>query len=219
MSLESRTTPRRPGRPPADGVDQRERLLDTAVACFSRDGIAGTSLRQLARESEVTPAMLHYYFGSKDRLVEAVIAERLMPVLDGLRSHLGSAQGKDAATLLRTLVRGFFATIENHPWLPPLWVREVLCDAGQLRDLIVTRVAPQLPVPVVRQLTEAQARGEINPDLDPRLLFVTLIGLTVFPFAAAPIWRQALSATDIDSDRLLDHTLAFLTHGIGVPNA
>ena len=63
---------RAPGRPPAnrrgaDG-DVRERLLDAAIACYVRGGIAATSLREIAREAQVTPALLNYYFGGKDEL-------------------------------------------------------------------------------------------------------------------------------------------------------
>ena len=64
---------RRPGRPPADQANLRERLLDAAVECFKTTSIAATSLRSIAVAAGVTPAMVHYYFGSKERLLEAFI--------------------------------------------------------------------------------------------------------------------------------------------------
>ncbi|WP_026033635.1 TetR/AcrR family transcriptional regulator, partial [Dyella japonica] len=58
--------PRRaPGRPGTDSPDLRATLVEAALACFVRDGIAATSLRGIAAQAGVTPAMLNYYFGSK----------------------------------------------------------------------------------------------------------------------------------------------------------
>ena len=61
---------RRSAPRPADGrfPDLRLRLLDAALACFVRKGIAATSLRDIATEAGVTPALLHYYFGDKAQL-------------------------------------------------------------------------------------------------------------------------------------------------------
>ena len=108
---------RTPGRPLGEGVDLRAGLLDATVACFARHGIAGSSLRQIATEAGVTPALLHYYFGGKEALLEAVIEERLMPVMQGLRGPLLQA-GDDPGALIRGFVRTVLATALAHPWLP-----------------------------------------------------------------------------------------------------
>ena len=70
-SASSTSAPRRfrsPGRPAGEGDDLRQRLLDASVSCFARQGIVGSSLREIAAEAGATPAMLHYYFGGKDAL-------------------------------------------------------------------------------------------------------------------------------------------------------
>src|SRR5262247_3864405 len=87
--------PRRPGRPRADEANQRERLLDAAVACFAADGIAATSLRSIAIKAGVTPALVNYYFGSKERLLDAFVTERVLPVIGLLREKVFAA-GDDA---------------------------------------------------------------------------------------------------------------------------
>src|SRR5207342_788643 len=70
---------RAPGRPTGASPDQRARLLDAAVACFARRGIAAATLREIATDAGVNPALVHYYFGDNVQLQQAVIAERLMP--------------------------------------------------------------------------------------------------------------------------------------------
>ena len=66
---ESTSQGRRPGRPRGTKptATGRERLLDIALDLFSRQGIANTSLNAIAKEAGVTPAMLHYYFNSREQ--------------------------------------------------------------------------------------------------------------------------------------------------------
>ena len=44
---------------------------------------------------------------------------------------------------------------------------------------------------------------------------VSLVGLTLFPAAGAPIWRQMFDAGDLDADAMRDHTIALLDRGVG----
>ena len=199
----------------ADSPDQRLRLLDAALACFAREGMAATSLRAIATEAGVTPAMLHYYFGDKAQLQQAVIAERLLPAFARMREMLMGTDG-DVAALIAAFVRGIELLVTEHPWLPSLWVREVLCEGGALRELLVNQLAPQLPQMLAKRFAQAQQQGRINAELDPRLLVVSLIGLTMFPAAGAPIWRRVFDAGDIDAAAMHRHTIALLDRGIGV---
>ena len=206
---------RRAGRPAgAGGADLRERLLDAAIACYVRTGIAAAPLRAIAAEAGVTPAMLHYYFGDKAQLQQAVVEERLMPVFGDLRERLLRAD-EDVAALIAAFVGGIGALVARHPWLPALWVREVLCEGGALRELMLARVGPQLPRLLAERFALAQRQGQLDPALDPRLLVVSLVGLTLFPAAGAPIWRQFFQADDLDAEALRAHTLALLDRGIG----
>ena len=209
---------RAPGRPSADSPDLRGRLLDAALACFVRKGIAATSLRDIATEAGVTPALLHYYFGDKAQLQQEVIAQKILPVFAALREPLLQA-GDDIAALIAGFVTGIGRIVAEHPWLPPLWVREVLCEGGALRDLLFDRIGPQLPQMMAKRFAEAQAQGRINPDLDPRLLMVSLVGLTLFPAAGAPIWRRLLSAEDLNFDTVRLHTLSLLDRGLELDHA
>jgi AcrR family transcriptional regulator len=188
-------------------------LLEAAVVCFARQGIAGSSLRTIAAEAGATPALLHYYFGGKDALLTAVIEEKLMPVMLGLRGPLLQA-GDDPRALIRSFVRMVIATAWTHPWLPQLWVREVLHEGGGLRRLMFDRIGPLLPHLLAERFAQLQAQGHLNPRLDPRLLVPSLIGQTMFMAASAPIWRGVFDAADVDADALCDHVLALLESGL-----
>ena len=158
---------RLPGRPVSSGAgaqatDLRGRLLDAAIACFVRKGIDGTSLRDIATEASVTPALLHYYFGDKMQLQQAVIEERVMPVFAALREPLMRI-GDDTAALVAGFVTGIGRIVAEHPWLPPLWVREVLCEGGALREVLFNQIGPQLPQMMASRFAEAQAARRDQP--------------------------------------------------------
>ena len=204
---------RKAGRPEAGGADLRETLLDAAIACFVREGIAATPLRAIAREADVTPAMLHYYFGDKEALVQALVAQRFLPVLAGMRARV--EPDADIATLIRGFVRGIVQAIGENPWLPSLWVREVLAEGGALRDMLVEVVGPQLPRMLAVRISEAQRKGELPADIDPELLVTSLIGMTMFPAAGAPVWGR-LFQREMDIAALERHAIAMLNHGLGL---
>jgi len=95
-----------------------------------------------------------------------------------------------------------------------LWVREVLCEGGALRGVVLTRFAPLLPVQLARRFAEARSEGHLNPDLDPRLLVVSLLGLVMLPYAAGSLWRGIFASDDLDDEALVNHVLALLERGL-----
>lgn len=205
---------RAPGRPGGDAAeDQQARLLAAALDCFVRQGVAATRLRDIAQQAGVTPALVNYYFGDKQQLLDTLVRERLLPAVAGLGARLAQA-GDDLDATVTAFVEGVFEVVERHPWWPQLWVREVLCEGGALRGLLMDEVAPRVAQLVVARFTAAQARGELNAALDPRLLMTSLVGLTLFPIAGAPIWRQVLGARDLDAGAVSRHALALLRSGM-----
>lgn len=63
---------RRPGRP-AGSSDTRDRILASARELFARNGIANTSIRAVAAAAGVDPALVHHYFGTKEKLFAAAV--------------------------------------------------------------------------------------------------------------------------------------------------
>ena len=216
--MPARTAPRSPstrrtrraGRPADATGDARSALLDAAIGCFTRDGIAGTSISGVARAAGVTPAMVHYYFGDKDALVKAVIEERLLPAFATMREGLSALGDAPLPRVLEGFVDGVTEMVQAHPWLPPLWVREVLCEGGALRAVLAESIGPQIPRVLAQRFARDAGEGALAPGIDPRLLVVTLVGLTLFPAAGAPVWRTLLGAEAIAPLAMRAHTLAVL---------
>ncbi|PLR28052.1 TetR/AcrR family transcriptional regulator [Caulobacter zeae] len=65
------------GRPSkATGLDLKETILDSAEGLFARHGFHGVTTRQVASEAGVDTALIHYYFGAKRELFDAVFLRR-----------------------------------------------------------------------------------------------------------------------------------------------
>lgn len=190
--------------------------MEAALACYVRQGIRATSIRDIATEAGVTPALVHYYYGDASQLLERVIAERLMPVFNAVRDSVAVTDDADPGAIAAAFVNAVCAAVEKHSWWPALWVREVLSEGGALRDLLVLRIAPELTRSIAKRFASAQAQGRLNGELDPRLVMVTLVGLTLFPAAGAPIWRRIFDAADLTMDDVRRHALAVLARGLEV---
>jgi AcrR family transcriptional regulator len=75
-----------PPPPPAgDRPTGRERILAAAISCFAANGVDGTSLKRVAEEAEVSPALIVHHFGTKDGLQEACDDEVIGIIRDQLR--------------------------------------------------------------------------------------------------------------------------------------
>ena len=209
--------PRPPGRPTAGDGDRREHVLDAALACYLQRGIAATSLRDISRQAGVTPALLHYYFDAAAGLRDAVVAERVLPVFGQAQAVLLDMRDAPLRQTLEAFVDCICGLVARHPWLPSLWIREVVSEGGELRDLLTTGLMRELAAPVVARFAAEQAVGRLNPGLEPRLLMVSLVGLTLLPAAGMPIWQQVFAAGDLGVDAIRTHALALLERGLELP--
>jgi AcrR family transcriptional regulator len=212
----TRHTVRRIGRPrPTPGMDARERLLDTAVTLFAKEGIAATPIAKIASHAGVTPAMVHYYFTNRERLLDAVCEERLLRNVNAVWAPLAEDK-ESAAELVRGLVQRIMRAGETQPWLPSLWLREIVTEGGQLRERMLKRLPLDHIQKFITHLSAAKLKGQLNPAVEPRLVFVSLIGLTLLPLAAMNIWRRLPLLQGVGHEELGRHAEALLLHGLFV---
>ncbi|TSD47649.1 TetR/AcrR family transcriptional regulator [Rhodococcus sp. KBS0724] len=76
--MSSNKIPLRPGRRPGKS-ETRTQILDSARRAFSQNGFARTTVRAIASDADVDPALIHHYFGSKEQLFTAAIDLPLDP--------------------------------------------------------------------------------------------------------------------------------------------
>jgi TetR/AcrR family transcriptional regulator len=207
--MSSKAARRSIGRPPQGAaVDARALLLDAALPLFAERGVAGTTIAGIAARAGVTPAMVHYYFSNRDRLLDAVAEERLREIVTSVWAPVVATD--EVVPMLRGLVKRILEATEANPWLPSLWLREVVSEGGQLRE----RLLRILPFEYVRHLiatvTGAQRRGEVSPHLEPRLVLLSVIGLTFLPLATMRMWQALPILQGVEREDIARHAEALL---------
>ena len=58
----------------------KKRIMDVAEQLFAARGVSGTSIRNITSRAKVNLAAVHYHFGSKESVLEAVVSRRLVPL-------------------------------------------------------------------------------------------------------------------------------------------
>ncbi len=207
--------PRRPGRPSgaASGPEQRNRLLDTALVLFAKHGIVDTPLSAIAREAGVTPAMLHYYFKTRDQLLDVVIDERIQPRRIAVGEMFKMDEG-DPVTVITRLAERMMQTATEQPWFPSLWMREVFSDNGILRQRILKRYGKLHHQGAIDCIAHWQAQGRLNPDIEPALVFISILGLTIMPLMATQTWQRDPLRTPLGPADIARHAVAILSYGV-----
>jgi AcrR family transcriptional regulator len=174
--------------PAARDADTETRILDAAHAVFLRRGTAGARMQEIAREAGVNPALLHYYFRSKERLSEAVFRRAAGELLPALVQILAS--DRELEDKVEAVVDLEHTRLLKTPYLPAFILSELAHHPERARQFIsgVTGTVPEELGRVVLAKLKAQiaARvkaGRMQP-IEPDQFAVNLLSLCIFPFAA-----------------------------------
>ena len=197
---------RKPGRPKSTA--SREQFLDVAVTLFSRQGVAATTLAHIAKDVGVTSAMVHYHFANRDQLLDAVASERILPFLNTMWALITPESLKDPAQVLRDTAACIFDHSVKLPWLAPIWLADTASANGELGQ----RIMHLLPVDKIQQLTESikadQSAGKLDPRLQPHMIFMSMVGLVLLPFATLDNCSQVHPDADFSTEALRHHVMS-----------
>ncbi|HEY6531993.1 MAG TPA: helix-turn-helix domain-containing protein [Acidimicrobiales bacterium] len=79
-----RRGPRRPEGAPAGPDEVRRAVLDAAAALFTTRGVGAVSLRDIATEANIQVALIRRYIGTREELIDAVMADLSNQVVTGV---------------------------------------------------------------------------------------------------------------------------------------
>ncbi len=119
--------------------DTRDKILDAATRLFAASDSRGASLRAIAREAGVNSALIHYHFGSREGLFEAVVLRALVPVQARRLTLMAAmkAQGPpSAAGLARLFVEPLLPTEGDDHELQAVALRLLARSFTEQRSLV-----------------------------------------------------------------------------------
>lgn len=98
-------------------MEKKEHIMKHALELFAAKGFEGTSVRDIAAAAQVNVAMMNYYFGSKEKLFEAVVeykASYMKDVLQALEEDKTKTEIEKIDIVIEAYVRRFFSHTAFH---------------------------------------------------------------------------------------------------------
>ena len=159
-------------------------ILDAAERLFARQGFTATTIKQIGKEADVNPALLYYYYDSKETLYRAMLQRILGQLL---------ARGSDAieratshADRIRAFVRAQARLLADHPHFPQLFVREMVDHQASHAEEAITSTAAGAFKRLCDVIVAGQQDGVFHRSLDPRFAAISIIAQVAYFVIARP---------------------------------
>lgn len=179
-----------------------DRILDAALHRFGTDGFSATSVRALAKDADVSPALILHHYGSKDGLRQACD-----DYVFAFFQQMFARQGDPTQTM--SAFEGF--TAESMALMRYL-MRQASEDSPRANDLIANIIE------LTKQTMAEQTRaGYAKPSDDPDMRAAVLVMLRLGPLLFSGAMQRATGADVLHPDglrRMYRTTIEILESGI-----
>ena len=177
--------------------EKQHEILNAAERLFEEKGFDGTSVRDIAKEADVNIAMISYYFGSKDKLLEALFDIRLENFK--IDEQLIFKEHFTALESLENLVFLYVKTMNQNAG-----VYKILSVEGGLKKKLInsdsfTKIKKYNLDLVTKVLEKGYRSGEFKNEVSPILLHSTMMG-TFMNFQMNRSFLQNILQLQSDND-------------------
>lgn len=169
-------------------LSTEEKIKEAAGVVFTKKGYGNARTRDIAEEAGINLALLNYYFRSKEKLFQIVMAERIDKLFGVLVPILNDA----STTLeekLEKITENYINMLLEHPDLPIFVLSEIRNNPGQLSNRLQAQKLLRESV-FVKQLSERKT------DINPIHFLMNLLGMNLFPFVAKPVLQPILGSEE-----------------------
>jgi len=205
-------------------IDTKDRILDAAERLFAENGYSATSLRRIMNDAGVNVASVHYYFHSKEVLLEAVLLRRAEAANHERLEMLArfEQEAPDGRVTVEKVLEAFLVPTLRMAADPARGGHVFLRLMGRLHaesDLLPGIILVQFR-PVLLRFAEALARA--LPDLSPAELYFRArlaMGATaqVFRDSSYRKWAQGGAGGSFDWQPVLGRLVSYLSAGFRAP--
>jgi AcrR family transcriptional regulator len=184
-----------------DNSDTEKKILTAASKIFLDKGKDGARMQEIADQAGINKALLHYYFRSKERLFQEVFKNEVMTLLNNILDAISETE--DFRDFLTQFVRAYLQNITPRRAL----MRFVFWEVDKTKENLARYFWQTFSDhgftdnPLVLRVNRAVAEKQIRP-VDPVHFVLSMLGVCVFPFMAAPIigniLRKEIDVSDPD---------------------
>lgn len=189
---------RKKAEPLADSSAE-DRIKAAARTIFLKKGFAASRTRDIADEAGLNIALLHYYFRSKENLFGIVMTEILQQFAYGVLEMLNDTT-TDLQEKLATLSGRYIDLLTEQPELPLFILTEIHSNPGKLIAKLGVREALMRSV-FMKQFLELSTMKKTP--VSPVQLFLSVLGMTVFPFIGKPVVQEVWGIDDQGFNKLM----------------
>ena len=200
------------GRPSGRGSDKvRRDLLQAARDHFLKRDFKAVSLRQIASSAGVNGAMVNYYFGGKQGLYLAMVDE----LFESLESKMAGLSN-NAEFSIADFSHSYCLLLAENPWWPNFVAREILFGEGETKEEVLQRFSKMIAPKLRQAINQEVESGNYRKDLSPELTIMSLLGMAIFPFLAAPVIERVFGTTIDESmaNKLAAHNVELFMNGV-----
>mgnify|MGYP001765689255 CR=1 len=163
-----------------DAQETRNRILDAAVEVFNRNGVAETSLNDIAREAGVTRGAIYWHFANKVAMFDAMIERLVCPLLFN-DANRDARLAADPLGFIRAAADEFIGKmltdISFRRVFEIFWHKcEYIGEMATLRDSHLEEGENHIDL-IQRAFALAQERGQMDRRLTPHQATIGFIGL------------------------------------------
>ncbi|HEX8561679.1 MAG TPA: TetR family transcriptional regulator [Flavobacterium sp.] len=177
--------------------DKQIQILQVAERLFADKGFDGTSIRDIAKEAGINIAMVSYYFGSKEKMLESLILYRT----SDLKMQLESLISEDLQPLekINKLVELYIRRLNKNKCIYQIVHTELSLRKRTLNLEAFVEVKRNNLKLVEQIIGEGQKQGLFRTDVNIALLSPTILG-TFFNFQTnKPFYMQLLDLKNEDA--------------------
>jgi TetR/AcrR family transcriptional regulator len=178
-----------------------ETILAAARTVFMQKGFAATRMCDIAQTANIKPALLHYYFRKKDKLFALIFEQALRGFHADIVSILQSDQSffEKIRLIIQQDIQKSIAT----PYMPMFILNEIHSNPERLRQYLEESHRYMDMFNTFSALVEKeQLAGRIRA-VSTKQLFLSILGLTTFPFLAQPMLKPTFGLDDTGFEQLM----------------
>jgi AcrR family transcriptional regulator len=156
------------------GTEKKDHIMDIAIELFAQLGFEGTSIRLLAQKADVNIAMINYYFGSKEKLFEAILehkAQYMRSRIELLAADQSLSEIQKIDQIIEDYVHRFLSNPEFHRVLQ----QELLVSQREVMHQNIIAIFVK-NTEAVAAIIEKGIHKKIFRKVDPQLSFASILG-------------------------------------------
>lgn len=190
-------------QPPLMELNEKQvHIIKIAERLFAEQGYDGTSIRDISKEADTNIAMVSYYFGSKEKLMEAIFHYRINHSWFSVQEILENGNLNPMEKIL-ALVDSFVDRLADKSYFHSIVVRQqLLGERSPMLEML--NESRQRNFKLINGLVlEGQQQGIFHPDVDVAMLMITMVG-TGYQLMHSKQYYKNVSGIEIQDAQALD---------------